>query len=117
MKQTNALMNDEKSATGASTPRRPIDHVRNERPHQKNRHQHRPDQSQQRHGKSIRHQMGGSFPSARPLFGLLGIPEDLLTDYAFRRFVQVFIKGALDLEELWPESLVDERGGCSQNDG
>jgi len=60
---------------------------------------------------------GGSFPSARPLFGLLGIPEDLLTDYAFRRFVQVFIKGALDLEELWPESLVDERGGCSQNDG
>src|ERR1700681_1142553 len=77
----------------------------------------KPFRPEQRHGKSIRHQMGGSFPSARPLFGLLGIPEDLLTDYAFRRFVQVFIKGALDLEELWPESLVDERGGCSQNDG
>jgi hypothetical protein len=110
-------MNDGMSTTGASTPRRTFCTLETKSHTRRTVITIVPIKAGNARESQSAIQMGGSSPSARPLFGFLGIPEDLLTDDAFRRFVQVFIEGALDLEELWPESLVDERGGCSQNDG
>lgn len=57
--------------------------------------------------------MGSRF---RPLFWLLGIPEDLFANDPFRRFVQVCVEGILDFKKLRPERVFDKRSGGSQDD-
>ena len=41
-------------------------------------------------------------------FRLVGVAEDLLANDPFSRLVQVLVERLPDLEEFWPESVVDE---------
>jgi hypothetical protein len=51
-----------------------------------------------------------------PLFRLRRISEDLFSDNALCRFVQILIQCVLDLEKLRPEGAVDERRRSAQYD-
>lgn len=54
---------------------------------------------------------------SHPFRCLVGIAKDLFANDAIRCFIQVRVKGALDLKKLRPERVVDKRIRGTQNNG
>src|ERR1035441_4817834 len=54
--------------------------------------------------------------SLRPFRRFRGITVDLFSNDPFRSFIQIFIERVLDLQKLWPESVVDKRSWSPHHD-